>query len=236
MPPKTTDMYKILMITFVTFFSNCFSQNSDIIPPNFKEYTIPENYSKDWYELNHSPNDYSVKIVDGKLVVDKIKPTSGSELKFKGGKLIGKNHGEWGGELIFESKNKEIKKIKSGNIVKIFEFQNKIYFIEGLAHLGISEGTLFELKDNLDYVKLFDFDDAPEAIEVTKDKIYIASHKNFYTIENMSKSKIFENKFWTSLYPNSIAILDDENIFVGMRSGIAKLNLKSNKINFYREK
>ncbi|QCX52240.1 hypothetical protein [Elizabethkingia sp. JS20170427COW] len=228
-------MNKILIILFLSFFVSCFSQKKNTIPKNFKEYTIPESYSKEWYELNRSSIDYSVKIVQGKLVVNKIKPVSGSELKFKNGKLIGKNHGEWGGELIFESTDNEIIKIKSGNIVKIFEFKNKIYFIEGLAHLSISKGTLYELKDNFDYIKLFDFDDAPEAIEVTKDKIYIASHKNFYTIENMNKSKVFENKFWTSLYPNSIAILDDENIFIGMRSGITKLNLKSKEINFYRE-
>jgi len=233
-------MNKILIILFFSFFVSCFSQKAIQIPSNFSEQEIPENYSKKWYELNRSSDNYSVKNFQGKLIVEKIKPKSGSELKIKNGKLIGKNHGEWGGELIFQQNDTEYNsvKIKDGNIVKIFEFQNKIYFIEGLAHLSISEGELYELiftKDHFEHKKILDFDDAPEAIEITKNKIYIASHKNFYVVENLQKRKIFEDKFWTSLYPNSIAVFDDDNVFIGMRSGIAKLNLKNETIKFYRE-
>ena len=233
-------MNKINFFFFFFFFVSCTNQKLVKVPENFSKKVIPENFSSDWYKLNNSSDDYSVQNKNGKLEIKNIEPQNGSKLKVKNGILVGNNGGEWGGELLYQSDNSKLKpeKIKEGNIVKIFEFQNKIYFVEGLAHMNYSGGALYELntiQSQFKFEKLLDFEDAPEAIETSKDKIYVASHQNFYVIENLSKKMIFENEFWTSLYPNSIAVFNDENIFIGMRSGIAKLNLKDKKIEFYRE-
>ncbi len=48
-------------------------------------------------------------------------------------------------EIIIRLKEIEI---KEGNIKFVFDFNGKIYFIEGLAHLSYSEGAIFELKKN----------------------------------------------------------------------------------------
>ncbi len=236
-------MKKILinLSIFVFYFLiSCANVNTVKIPENFSERNIPKSFSKDWYELNYSNDDYLVKNIKNNLVIEKTKYRNNSELIISNGKLFGSNGGEWGGELFFIPNNKELKKIKikDGNIVDIFKFQNKIYFIEGLAHLSISEGALYELEINnntFNFEKLIDFEDAPAAITTYKNKIYVASHQNFYEVENFQKKKIFGNEFWTSLYPNSIAIFNEENVFIGMRSGFARINLKNKKINFYRE-
>lgn len=39
---------------------------------------------------------------------------------------------------------------------------------------------------------------------------------------------------WDGLLPNSIAVLDEENIFVGMQGGVVKLNLLNNETKFYK--
>ncbi|KFC23663.1 hypothetical protein [Epilithonimonas lactis] len=230
------NQFSFLLLLFIV---SCTNQKSISIPENFSENKIPKLYSDEWYILNNSNDDYLVKNENGKLVVEKTKYRNSSKLNILGGNLIGENGGEWGGKLSFKSNDNSlpVKKIKSGNIVQIFKFQKKIFFIEGLAHLSTSEGELYELNPkDFSYKKLIDFEDAPEAVTTYKDKIFIASHQNFYEIENFKKTKIFEKEFWGSLYPNSIAVFDEENIFLGMRSGIVKINLNTKKIEFFREK
>ena len=74
-----------------------------------------------------------------------------------------------------------------------------------------------------------EFDDAPEAFTIYGNKLLIATHRNFYVVENFKKELIFENTFWSSLYPNSIAVVDNENIYMGIRSGLVKLDLTNKK-------
>ncbi|REC63332.1 hypothetical protein DRF65_06685 [Chryseobacterium pennae] len=159
-----------------------------------------------------------------------------SELEIEDGKLIGENKGEWGGELYFEPKKDKEKnvKIKFGNIVDIFKFQNKIYFTEGSGIWG----SLYELnKDSVfTYKKIESFGDALEALTVFNNIIYIVSHHSFYKVVNQEAILIFRNQFWRGLYPNSVAVFDEEHIFIGMRSGIAKLNIVKKEVSFYREK
>ena len=145
----------------------------------------------------------------------------------------------WGGKLSFVSNNKDKKEIeiKEGNIKFIFEFNDKIYFIEGLAHLSYSGGAIFELKkdgENFSYENIMEFDDAPEAFTIYGNKLLIATHRNFYVVENFKKELIFENTFWSSLYPISIAVVDNENIYMGIRSGLVKLDLTNKNITFYK--
>ena len=103
--------------------------------------------------------------------------------------------------------------------------------------MGNSGGALFELDttDNkFTYRKLVDFDDAPEAFTIYEDKFLIATHERFYIVKDFKKELIFEDTFWSSLYPNSIAVLDDKNVFIGMRSGIVKLDLTTKTLKFYK--
>ena len=73
-------------------------------------------------------------------------------------------------------KTKKIE-IKEGNIKFVFEFNDQIYFIEGLAHLSYSGGAIFELKkdgENFTYKSIMEFDDAPEAFTIYGNKLLIA--------------------------------------------------------------
>ncbi|MBK1894720.1 hypothetical protein [Chryseobacterium paridis] len=205
------------------------------IPDNFSEHSIPEVESEKWSILNHSKDCYAVKKENNRLIVEKTSYyKENSVLEIEEGKLIGENKGEWGGALYFQPKKdkEKIVEIKFGNIVDIFQFQNKIYFTEGSGIWG----SLYELKKDFTYKRIESFGDALEASTVFNDIIYIASHHGFYKVVNEEAITIFRNQFWSNLYPNSVAVFDEENIFIGMRSGIVKLNLVKNTVNFYREK
>ncbi|CAL2063617.1 hypothetical protein [Tenacibaculum sp. 190524A05c] len=234
-------MKRFLIIFFLSLIlTSCNSEIQVNIPINLVETKIPKAYSEDWYKLNNGANkEFGVSITNNKLIIKEFKNRYEAELKIDDGKLLGINQGEWGGTLSFIPKNKEHgeRLIKKGNIKYIFEFNNRIYFIEGLAHLSYSGGAIFELtKDanNFTFEKKLEFDDAPEAFTIYKNKILIATHKNFYVVENFEKELIFENTFWTSLYPNSIAVVDNENVYMGIRSGLVKLNLSEKTIIFYK--
>jgi hypothetical protein len=218
--------------------SSC-GQTTVNIPEEFIETNPPKVLTDEWHSLNSSDNEFSVKIIDGELKIEKVDEINKCELDISNGTLIGEDNGEWGGRLIFkptDHKKKTIE-IKNGNIKFIFSFKNKIYFIEGLAHLSYSGGAIFELDttDNQFSVnKIIHFDDAPEAFTIYNDKWLIATHENFYVVQDFKSELIFENTFWSSLYPNSIAVIDDQNVFLGIRSGIVKLDLVSKTYKFYK--
>lgn len=216
------------------------SQDSVSISEDFIETIAPKVESDGWFSLNHSLNEFGVKVVDGELIIEKIhKEEDICELKLQNGELVSFNRGEFGGQLFFISNDSTIKsvEIKKGNIEFIFEYNNKIYFIEGLAHISYSGGALFEL-DTVDqkftYKKVLDFEAAPEAYAIYKGKLLIATHNGFCVVENLKKEIIFKNTFWSSLYPSSVAVLDEENVFVGIRGGIVKLDLRNRTMTFYQ--
>ncbi|WP_343589350.1 hypothetical protein [Flavobacterium sp.] len=229
--------YILLLLSF--FILKSFGQNSIEIPKPFKEEITPRLRSDEWYKLINPYTEFQVSITDGKLEVAKYNYSEGCEIKTPEGKFIGINVGEWGGKLFFVPTESEKKSfvIKEGNIKFIFSYKDKIYFIEGLTHMITSEGALFELDISgatISYKRILDFDDSPEAFTIYQDQIFIAGYKNFYIIKDFKKEVIFENTFWSSLYPNSIAVFDNENVFVGMRGGIVKLDLTKKSLNFYK--
>ena len=239
MPNAKKTMNRILIIIFLFLNLTSCSQVIVEIPKNLVETEIPKFYSDEWRELNHARNEFGVKIIDNRLNIEKVNERNKAELKIDGGILIGINHGEWGGKLSFvpNNKDKEEIEIKEGNIKFVFEFKGKIYFIEGLAHLSFSGGAIFELKkdgQNFSYEKLMEFDDAPEAFTIYKNKFLIATHQNFYVVEDFKKELVFEKTFWSSLYPNSIAVVDNKNVYMGIRSGLVKLDLINKKMIFYK--
>jgi hypothetical protein len=129
--------------------------------------------------------------------------------------------------------------VKYGNIQDIFFFNEKLFSLEGLAHLGTSEGAIYELdvaKDKISYKEVLRLTDAPMAYALNDGAIYLATFERFYIIRNLKLKLIADKLFWQSLYPNSVAVKDSKHIYVGMRAGYAIINTHNRKIVFYRLK
>ncbi|OOV25784.1 hypothetical protein BXU11_14010 [Flavobacterium sp. LM5] len=231
---KNNKIYTILIILCI----NLTSCSQSELPKNFKETEIPKENSEESRKLNYSQNEFQVKYENGILEVEKFTSSRNTELKIENGILKGFNHGEWGGKLTFQPNDKKEKEIeiKTGNVKFIFNYNNKIYFIEGIAHMSINEGFLYELqieKNKFAYKKIIDFGDCPEAYTIFENTIYVASYQNFYQIENLKIELLYKDEFWGSLYPNSIALKSEEKVFVGIRGGIVELNLKTKTKKLY---
>lgn len=229
----------ISLFFLATFCLSSCGQTTIKIPMEFIETNPPKFETDEWYSLNHSKNEFGVKIIDGKLKIEKVKEVNKCDLKIQGGTLIGIDNGEFGGQLTFEPNDttKETVKINRGNIKFIFNYKDKIYFITSYTHQVFSTGGLFELErinNDFTFKLLVDFEDAPFAFTIYNDTFLVATFENFYIVKGFKKELIFKNTFWSSLYPNSIAALDDKNVFIGMRSGIVKLDLIEKSLKFYK--
>jgi hypothetical protein len=206
---------------------------------------LPRAGSDEWRALNHSQNSVRVEIINGKLKFSKPprKQTleTYSSLPIEGGKLLATDRGEWGGkiEFISDQTGKPLL-IKEGNVISIFNHNGSIYFVEGLAHIAVNRGAMYRLErksnDQFVFTKLFDFDDAPEMVTVSYGVIYIASHAGLYVVQDLKSKKIFSDTFWSSLYPNSMVVLDPKNIYIGIRGGYAKVNVPEERIQFFKLK
>ena len=232
---KKSVIKTILTINLIFFASLLLCQTINI-PENFVEANIPIVESHEWFKLNHSKDYYAVKKVNNELLIEQTELKDKVEYLTKKGKLIGYDEGEFGGRLNYIPNSEPSKTIEImfGNIVDIFDFKNKIYILQG----GYKGGSISELKinyENFDVKRLFNFDNPPLAVEVFENKIFVVSFNGFYIVENNDWEKIFYNQFWWGLYPSSIAYFDDENIFLGIRSGIVKLDIKNKTVKFYQE-
>ncbi|PQJ11210.1 hypothetical protein CJD36_005230 [Flavipsychrobacter stenotrophus] len=232
--------FKYILFTLTTLFSvMSYAQLRIKVPSSFVETKPPIAYSIPWHKLNSSKREYRVRDFEGALEIRRTPSMNWNLLSIQGGLLKAIDHGEFGGSLTFtpNDNTQQPIEIKEGNVKFVFSYKDKIYFIEGLAHMDHSGGALYELirtGHDFSYKKLLDFEDAPEAFTIYNDQFLIAAHESFYIVKDLKKERLFKNAFWTGLYPNSIAAFDDENVFIGMRGGIVKLDFTEGTLVFYK--
>ncbi|TGE28312.1 hypothetical protein [Hymenobacter metallicola] len=180
-----------------------------------------------------------MKNVDGKLLTGKSSEQNATQLQTPDGTFLGEDHGEWGGKLVFQSAAKQTKPvpIKEGNIRLIFQANNCVYFIEGLAHMSLNAGALYQITGTapaFTWTKLADFDDAPEAFAVVGNDVYIAQFHGFTILRNLQKEVIVKKTFWSSLYPNSVAVFNNNEVCIGLRGGYVRLNTQTKTFRFFQ--
>ncbi|APY07659.1 hypothetical protein BWZ20_04800 [Winogradskyella sp. J14-2] len=149
--------------------------------------------------------------------------------KVNDGYLIGINKGEFGGGLWFLSLDckTSYEIIPYKRIHEIFEFNNKIYVLEGLSHITINNGSLLEITKNekWEISKTFDLPDAPRFILKEKDNILIISSEHILSFNKYDKlNLILRAPFnWALLFPSSAVVIDND-IYIAMREGILKIS------------
>jgi hypothetical protein len=202
---------------------------------NFTQVPLPAEKTNEWSQLNWADIGFQVQNREGKLQIKKIVEDYKCKLDVKEGTLIGTDRGEWGGELKFKPhKGKEIV-IMGGNIKSIFMYKGRIFLIEGLAHLSLNKGALYEIIPNgksYEYKMVADLKDAPYAVCVYNEKLLIVASNAFFIYENSKLQTLYKDMFWWGMYPNSIAAIDDQNVYIGMRGGIVKLDMTNTENKF----
>ena len=104
--------------------------------------------------------------------------------------------------------------------------------------MAYDKGVMYKLtatNDTFSVELLHEFGSAPLVYTIYKDQILIAAFRSFIFIKDGKQAIVFDDIFWSGLYPNSICALDEHNIFIGMRRGIAKIDLEDKGLKFYRK-
>jgi len=193
-----------------------------------------------WLEMNHSNYEFGVKIENEDLIIGE--PTYNQPFfGLEDGKLEIINRGEFGGALNFISKENPSDTISIWDVPinYVFNFKGEIYFVVGIAHLMDSGGAIFKLNrdgNKFTYNEVVRLDSAPEAIAIYKEKILIAGHRMFTVVDNFEKENLIEEALWSSLYPNSIAVKNDDEVYIGMRDGYSKVSLIDGNVKYYKYK
>jgi len=158
-------------------------------------------------------------------------------LKVEDGWIAAYNRGEFGSAIYWFSKDGKAKEKLSEHQVNEFLIEgDRIFAVEGLAHLSLSRGSMIEIKKLNDRWKVLDFITLPasaEAITRIAEGDYLIVTTSMLLRVNLKKEIkiLIHNVQWGALYPNSIAV-DDQHVYIGMRQFIARCKI-SNSIQSY---
>lgn len=234
------------MFLFGTFIM--YGQNYTL--ENFETDSIPTR--KNLWKANSSKKDWTIDIINDSIKIKKNDynyfkgdslPFDRKEIakklngqysiravkKVENGYIIGLNNGEFGGGLWFLSENgkSSYEIMKYRRIHQIFEFNEKLYVIEGLAHMGFSNGNLLELDkdENWRVSKTYELPAAPSFIVKEKDNILIVTSEYLMSFNKHEKLiEVLKAPFnWGLLFPSSAVIIDND-IYIAMRKGILKIS------------
>ena len=172
-----------------------------------------------------------------KLYFDTVKSISWKGFrtvkKVDNGYLVGFNKGEFGGSLYWFSENGDSSyQISREIVIYIFEYKKNIYMASGLFHMNQDRGRINEMifADNKWKVDQgVELPSKPDIIMPYKDRMLIITTRTILFFDGTNNFDfVKKDGFWDVLYPQS-AVISNDDLFVGMRGGVYKINLSSKK-------
>ena len=154
------------------------------------------------------------------------------EVKVADGWLAGWNAGEWGGSVWwFSPDGNTSQRVSKHQVIGFYPVADGVLAPAGLAHLGISEGKLIKFaKANGQWSprEVANLQAAPQAASLDKDDtLIIATTERLLRVKPSGDvSVLLPTTFWGTLYPNSMVIDAQGNVWIGMRHGITKVGKK----------
>lgn len=185
--------------------------------------------SGDTWEIVNNP--YSIQKGDSlpfskKFINKKFKLFKGRKFvkKTSDGYLIGFKNGEFSGSLYFMNlKGRGVYEIEKGlTINNFFEFQSRIYAIEGLYFGKIIE--IFKENGFWKTQTVSNLYDIPKLIaNHNNEKLIVGSQYIFKFGKELKPIEILKSPFyWGMLYPSSI-LIDNQDFYLSMRQGVLKI-------------
>lgn len=155
--------------------------------------------------------------------------------KVSDGWLAGFNRGEFGAALWwFSTDGKTSYHISDHQINQFIAYGERVFAVEGLAHLGMSDGSLIEIqKEGEKWVaKTFvELPDSGEAVMLLPDgRFCVVTSQMLLAVTLEKKMELLLPKAeWGTLYPNSIVIdAKGKWVYVGMRQFVVRYDMEAN--------
>jgi hypothetical protein len=162
---------------------------------------------------------------------NKLEEFSGqrSFIKVNDGYLVAFWRGEFGASMFwFSDDGTSNYKIPGASAVQFIKRDNEVYAINGLAHLSMSSGSMLKISYENDKWIASEYLELPFApytvlLDSNNDFIIVTSD-NLIKVDRKRRIKtLLKTDFWQGLYPTS-SVIENGNIYIGMRKGIYKFN------------
>ena len=151
--------------------------------------------------------------------------------KVVNGYLVGFNKGEFGGSLYWFSELGDTSyQISRENVDYIFEYKKKVYMANGAFQMGTELGKINEMGFADGKWKVEQRIELPSKSHIIlpyKERMLIVTTKAILLFDGTNNFDfIKKDGFWDGLFPQSAVMLNDD-LFVGMRGGVYKINLNT---------
>jgi hypothetical protein len=219
---------QLLVVLLLCSGSVIYAQTADPPAPGWVAYQPTEddlrcaNYSRLAWHITLDSNNSSI-------LVSKFEDNSRHVIQVRDGRLVGEDHGEWGGSLWWISKDGRRRKwLSDENVHGFVKTSAGVLVIVGLAHMSLNHGAVLQYVDGpgrKKRVKEFvDLGFAPRAfILESPDSVMILTKDGFVRLHASGRIESIFRRVYGLLYPNSFTLSPDGVIHVGMRHFITRL-------------
>lgn len=229
-PPKISEMF--------------LEHSKDLMDENKWMEIKKPNTSDQWKKIINKKNHWNVSGIDETKDSEEswyfLKSYSFRKFNVADGFFISIYKGEWGGALYFyPNGNKEKRyKVQDGYISGFYKMNNKHYILEKLPGADPENGKILNLRKRFNKwsaQKTIELGDFPQGYTIENgNTMYLVTYsKLLKLVDNKIEEVIIDDTFWVGLYPQSISVVDNKFIYIGMRGGVAKVNLDNKKVQFF---
>ncbi len=143
------------------------------------------------------------------------------------GFLVGTDAGEWGGSLLWASKDgTQMKEIGDENVVMLIDLGAAVLSLEGLAHLSLDEGKarwIAKEDGTWKEVAAATLDGAPQATTRVGDATYVLTTKGLTRLDPTRTATVVTPLTLFALYPDSGVADGAGALWFGMRHYVVQL-------------
>ncbi len=253
----------ILLLYSCLFTTSIFGREHNTDVKKWSVLKPPDKSSKDYEDFfqraNFSEYDWVVTRSDGKLNAHHLGDSESKDpvipkfdtmvqlqdrnavasqcLKVEGGWIAAYNQGEFGSAVYwFSQDGKDKKKLSDHQINEFLLEGDRIFAVEGLAHLGMSRGSMIEISKKSSGWSVEEFLPLPaSAVAIARIGAgdYAVVTSDMLLRINLKKEILIliPETDWRGLYPNSIQI-DDGFIYIGMRQFVIRCKVAKSVENF----
>ena len=191
----------------------------------------PINSEQELNCANWADTEWRVSLQDGVLGARPLERGENAEsarIQFADGELIGRDSGEWGGELVWQPTGETAVQLIADNTSHVFLWNERVFAAGGLAHLSLSDGYVAELErtnEGWRVARRTDLSGPVDAVYYSSpEEVVLVTPDGAHTMDAAGAiRRIFASSNWWAQYPNSVLRLANGDILVGMRYSISRL-------------
>ncbi|MCX7041697.1 MAG: hypothetical protein NT117_03205 [Gammaproteobacteria bacterium] len=183
-----------------------------------------------WQCANRSDQEWAVADAADGVRVSPYQASGDARLVLPDGELRGVNQGEFGGSLVWVGKDSRRVTVSTQvNPVALIRRGDDVFVASGLAHLGLASGAVLRLRRSnrgaWQVEKVMDLGEAPYAGVRVDDRTWVIVTSGGVTridLSTLAQKRIYQNRNWAMIYPNSIRPLDKAWL-IGARRAVLRL-------------